>query len=191
MTDPLHLLAQVNHLTSQDSASKLEDVAQQQKDKVYEKRQVRDVQEIYDKYMADGKVTFDELQTLHDMRTEIGSTEDAFWGSNGRVDEFQVQGGVNPWSHDNNQTGTHGSNSKFYLDVDDPESEAARKNKTAMEAIEREIDGKMDGLEDNEALLQFEIQMATSEMTNADANRGQAEKRLSDHRNEMRRNWAP
>jgi len=28
-------------------------------------------------------------------------------------------------------------------------------------------------------------------LRNADTNRGQAEKRLSDHRNEMRRNWAP
>jgi hypothetical protein len=161
--DPLHLLAQVNHLVSQDASSKLETVAQQQKDKVYEKRQVRAVQEAYDKAMSDETVDPNELANLKQMMGEIGvqDVDGLFSGLSGTV-----------------QTGN-------------AEDATQRTNKTKMEAIERAIDGKMDGLEDNEALLQFEIQMATSEMTNADANRGQAEKRLSDHRNEMRRNWAP
>jgi hypothetical protein len=32
---------------------------------------------------------------------------------------------------------------------------------------------------------------ALADTKNADKNRSQAEKRLSDHRNEIRRNWAP
>jgi outer membrane murein-binding lipoprotein Lpp len=48
----------------------------------------------------------------------------------------------------------------------------------------------MDGLNDDQQLLQFEIQMATSEMQNAESTRSQAEKRLEDQRKDLRRNWA-
>nr|WP_298686584.1 hypothetical protein [uncultured Dongia sp.] len=40
-------------------------------------------------------------------------------------------------------------------------------------------------------ILETTAELPTADVANADANRGQAEKRLSDHRNEMRRNWAP
>ena len=75
MTDILHKLAAVSHLQAQDAATDLNKLADRQKEKVYEKRAVRDVQEYYDKVMSDDVVTFDELKTLHDMRSEIGSTD--------------------------------------------------------------------------------------------------------------------
>ncbi|MCB9649153.1 MAG: hypothetical protein H6730_21485 [Deltaproteobacteria bacterium] len=58
-----------------------------------------------------------------------------------------------------------------------------------MESIEREIDGVMDGLEDDESLLQFEIQVGTSKMTSAEQSRAGAEKRLEDHRKTLQQKW--
>ena len=59
----------------------------------------------------------------------------------------------------------------------------------AMEKIENEVDALMEELEDNEALLQFEVQMGTSKMTSSEQSRAGAEKRLEDHRKNLQQKW--
>lgn len=192
MTDILHKLAAVSHLQAQDAASDLNSLADKQKDKVYEKRAVRDVQEYYDKVMADEVVDFDELQNLHEMRSEIGATDEGFWNGEGRVNDFSSADGAS-WSYDASKVNSHGNgnNDGFSLDLrdndDDPNANSAAKK--GMEALDREIDGVMDELEDDEALLQFDIQVGTSKMTSAEQSRAGAEKRLEDHRKNLQQKW--
>ena len=193
MTDIMHKLAAVSHLQAQDASTSLDKLADDQKQKIYEKRAARDVQEYYDKVMSDEIVSFDELQTLHEMRSEIGSTDEAFW-ENGRVAEFSDYGGngrESQWDYDAskvNESG-NGNNDGYYLETGDAENATNRENKATMEGIEREIDGVMEGLEDDEALLQFNIQIGTSKMTSAEQSRAGAEKRLEDHRKNLQQKW--
>ncbi len=192
MTDILHKLAAVSHLQAQDAATDLNSLADKQKDKVYEKRAVRDVQEYYDKVMSDEVVDFDELKNLHEMRSEIGSTDESFWNDEGRVNGFSNDDGAS-WDYDSGEVNSqgNGNNDGFSLDLstndDDPTANSAAKK--GMEAMEREIDGQMDDLEDNESLLQFEIQVGTSKMTSAEQSRAGAEKRLEDHRKNLQQKW--
>jgi hypothetical protein len=192
MTDILHKLAAVSNLQAQDAATGLNKLADDQQQKIYEKRAVRDVQEYYDTVMSDEVVTFDELQNLHEMRSEIGSTDDGFWNSEGRVNGFSNADGTS-WTYDAGQVNSHGNgnNDGFSIDLredsDDPLKNSAAKK--GMEAIEREIDGQMDELEDNESMLQFEIQVGTSKMTSAEQSRAGAEKRLEDHRKTLQQKW--
>ena len=192
MTDILHKLAAVSNLQAQDAASDLNKLADRQQEKVYEKRAVRDVQEYYDTVMSDDVVTFDELQNLHEMHSEIGATTDNFWNSDGKVNGFSSADGTS-WSYDSGQVNSHGNgnNDGFSIDLRE-DSDNPLKNSTAkkgLEAIDREIDGVMDDLEDDESLLQFEIQVGTSKMTSAEQSRAGAEKRLEDHRKTLQQKW--
>ncbi|MCA9552656.1 MAG: hypothetical protein KC933_21665 [Myxococcales bacterium] len=192
MTDILHKLAAVSNLQAQDAASDLNKLADRQQEKVYEKRAVRDVQEYYDTVMSDDVVTFDELQNLHEMRSEIGATTDNFWNSDGKVNGFSSADGTS-WSYDSAQVNSHGNgnNDGFSIDLRE-DADNPLKNSTAkkgLEAIDREIDGVMDDLEDDESLLQFEIQVGTSKMTSAEQSRAGAEKRLEDHRKTLQQKW--
>jgi hypothetical protein len=184
MTDSLRLLATVAHLQAQDSGAALEKIASDQKAKITEKKNVRDVQQKYSEIMSDDKVTFDELQNLHEMQSAFGVTDESFWNESGRVRGADAIGG---WEQDAS-LGT--GNSRFYFETGDSSDASQRAGKAMMENIKNRIDGTMDGLNDDQQLLQFEIQMATSEMQNAESTRSQAEKRLEDQRKDLRRNWA-
>ena len=163
MTDSLRLLATVAHLQAQDSASSLEKIAADQKSKISEKKTARDIQQKYSEIMADDQVTASELATLQSMMSAAGVDFAATSG-------MALQDGVY-------KTG-------------DSSDATQRVNKQEMEKLKNTIDGHMDGLNDDQQLLQFEIQMATSEMQNAESTRSQAEKRLEDQRKDLRRNWA-
>ncbi|MCA9488423.1 MAG: hypothetical protein KC621_00825 [Myxococcales bacterium] len=164
MTDILHKLAAVSHLQAQDASSDLNKLADDQKEKVYQKREVRDLQEYYDQVMSDDSVSAQELSNLQTMRGELGFSSDFTWDT----------------------SGLSGSGSYATGDTTDG---AQRGNLKVMESIEREIDGVMDGLEDDESLLQFEIQVGTSKMTSAEQSRAGAEKRLEDHRKTLQQKW--
>jgi len=164
MTDILHKLAAVSHLQAQDASSDLNKLADDQKEKVYQKREVRDLQEYYDQVMSDDSVSAQELANLQTMRGELGFSSDFTWDT----------------------SGLSGSGSYATGDTTDG---AQRGNLKVMESIEREIDGVMDGLEDDESLLQFEIQVGTSKMTSAEQSRAGAEKRLEDHRKTLQQKW--
>ncbi len=184
MTDSLRLLATVAHLQAQDAGSALEKIANDQKAKISEKKNVRDVQQKYSEIMADDKVTFDELENLHQMQSAFGVTDESFWNESGRVRGADAIGG---WQQD---TALGSGNSRFFFETGDSSDESQRAGKAMMDNIKNRIDGKMDELNDDQQLLQFEIQMATSEMQNAESTRSQAEKRLEDQRKDLRRNWA-
>ena len=196
MTDSLRLLATVAHLQATDSGKNLEDIANQQKEKIGEKSKLRDVQKYYDKIIADDKVTFDELENLHRLRSELGAqgiqggTEEAFWNENNTTTGFDEHAtGQDIWKVDDS---LGSGNSRFYMSLSNTaEDQGAALAKQGMEAIKSELDGGMDALNDDQQLLQFEIQMATSEMQNAESTRSQSEKRMEDQRKELRRNWAP
>ena len=57
----------------------------------------------------------------------------------------------------------------------------------AMKAI---LDNAKGEAEDAQSRVQFEIQIATSDMQNAEQTRSQAEKRAENLRNSLQRNWA-
>jgi hypothetical protein len=164
MTDILHKLAAVSNLQAQDASAGLNKLADDQQAKIYEKRQVRDLQEYYDTVMSDESVSATELSNLQTMRGELGFAADYTWDTSGL------------------------SGSGSYATADSTDS-AQRGNLKVMEAIEREIDGVMDELEDNESMLQFEIQVGTSKMTSAEQSRAGAEKRLEDHRKTLQQKW--
>jgi len=166
MTDILHKLAAVSHLQAQDASTSLNSLADDQKQKVYEKRQVRDLQEYYDTAMSDETLSAAELSNLETMRGELGFSSDYSWETTAL---------------------TADGNGDFA--TGDAESTAQRTNQRTIEGIEREIDGVMDDLEDNESLLQFEIQVGTSKMTSAEQSRAGAEKRLEDHRKNLQQKW--
>lgn len=190
MTDILHKLAAVSHLQAQSAAGDLDKLADDQKSKVYEKREVRDVQQYYDTVMSDDVIDFEELKNLHRMRSEIGSTDENFWNSDGRVAE-STDAGISGWDYDTAKVDSNGNgnNDGFSLDVSDAADETSSSARKMMEGIEREIDGSMDSLEDNESLLQFEIQIGTSKMTSSEQSRAGAEKRLEDHRKTLQQKW--
>ena len=136
MTDILHKLAAVSNLQAQDAASDLNKLADRQQEKVYEKRAVRDVQEYYDTVMSDDVVTFDELQNLHEMRSEIGATTDNFWNSDGKVNGFSSADGTS-WSYDSAQVNSHGNgnNDGFSIDLRE-DADNPLKNSTAKKGLE-------------------------------------------------------
>jgi hypothetical protein len=166
MTDILHKLAAVSHLQAQDASKDLDKLADNQKSKVYEKREVRDLQQYYDTVMSDDSVSGDELSNLERMRGELGFAGESNW----------TTGDLTADADGNFATG-------------DTTDEVQGDNMGVMEAMEREIDGVMDGLEDNESLLQFEIQIGTSKMTSSEQSRAGAEKRLEDHRKTLQQKW--
>ncbi len=190
MPDILHKLAALSNLQAQSAATDLDKLADDQKSKVYEKREVRDVQKYYDTIMSDDVIDFDELQNLQRMRSEIGSTDESFWNSDGRVTET-TDAGITNWDYDSAKVNSNGNgnNDGFSLDVGDATDETSSTARKMMETIEREIDGTMDNLEDNESLLQFEIQIGTSKMTSSEQSRAGAEKRLEDHRKTLQQKW--
>jgi hypothetical protein len=59
-------------------------------------------------------------------------------------------------------------------------------NRKDIESIEEMIKD----VEDDQSMLQFKIQMATSDLQNAENVRSQAEKRLEQQRKDLTRNWA-
>jgi hypothetical protein len=165
--DVLRLLSSVAHLQAQEAGSDLKDIAETQKKNIAEKRQARDLSKLYDQITSDDAVTADELGDLRAFAGEMGIDTSGM-----DLSDFEVVGdGV--VNFDNTTEHAH-----------------HRRNQQGMEAIKGEIDGLKDDLEDNQSLLQFEIQMATSDMQNAESTRSQAEKRMADHRKEMLRNWA-
>jgi hypothetical protein len=194
MTDSMRLLSRVAHNQAEVAADDLEKIADRQETTLDEKKKARDVQEYIDKIKADDIVTFDELVTLHELRTEIGSTDKAFWEYGGNyhtVNEFDPDqlGGVNPWKYDANKYGEkHGNNSHFYLELkgEDP---SQRKAAEVFKNIEKEVENHIKGKEDDQSLLQFKIQMFTSDLQNAENVRSQAEKREETQRKDLTRNW--
>ncbi len=174
MTDSLRLLATVAHLQAKDSGKNLEDIANQQKGKIGEKSKLREVQKYYDKIIADDRVDQGEWDNLQRLRGELGGA------------------GILTASADMDATAWKGTGADRHLELGNTAEDTQNaRAKQGMEAIKSELDGAMDGLNDDQQLLQFEIQMATSEMQNAESTRSQSEKRMEDQRKELRRNWAP
>jgi hypothetical protein len=166
MTDALKLLAYVANLQAEDCSDGLKKVADQQRDSIEKKKAIRAVQTRETQIAAEQTITPAELQGLLAMRQEIGSTQtsDALAG-------FTV-----------------GGDGKIHME--DSNDATQRKNKAAMDALKKEIDNKMDNTTDDAQALQFTIQTTTSDMQNAQSTASQAEKRVDDLRNEMRKNWA-
>ncbi len=166
MPDILHKLAALSNLQAQDASADLDKLADDQKSKVYQKREVRDLQKYYDTVMSDDSVSAEELGNLERMRSELGFAGDSSWSTTDLTAD----------ADGNYATG-------------DTTEASQSTNLKAFTGIEKEIDSIMDDLEDNESLLQFEIQIGTSKMTSSEQSRAGAEKRLEDHRKTLQQKW--
>ena len=190
--DSYKLLSLVAHHQTEAYGSDLEEIANKQEKTLQEKRDLRDVQKFYDKATADDIVTFDELQTLHEMRTWTGTTEDAFWGSE-TVNEFEPHElGFNPWKYDASKYGLdekHGNNSHFYLQLGDKESAEGRKVQEIFDNMKSEIENSVKDKEDDQAEDQFLIQMATSDLQNSESVRQQSYKKMDESRDKGSDAW--
>jgi hypothetical protein len=192
MADSYKVLARVANNQTEAYGSDLEEVANRQEANLNAKQNQRDVQKYYQQITQDEIVTFDELQNLHEMRSWIGSTDQGFWGSE-TVNEFEPgELGYNPWKYDASKYGLdeqNGNNSHFYLQLGDKESEEGRKTQQVFDNIKGEIENKIKDTEDVQSKDQFEIQMATSDLQNAESVRQQAYKKLDESRDKGTDAW--
>jgi hypothetical protein len=189
MTDPMKALAAANHLQATSEADRLNDMAEDMEANIDKKGQARVAQEYYDEIMSDDVVTFDELENLHRLMDDAGIVGDdqSFWNEQGRVRGAEDAS----WDFSQAEADAAGSrNSGFSLAVGDESDEAQGDNLQFMETFEGEIDNFMDSLEDNEQTLQFELQMATSDMQNAESVRAQAYKKMDEQRDKGVQAWA-
>lgn len=161
MTNIFAKVAHLNHMQAQDAEKNLDRHIDDQRDKVFEKKEIRRVQEYIDRRGANGKHGEGERDTIQSMLSAIGVDMDV---------ESLLNAGQN--------------GGRFEGD-----SEARRMNRTNRETILRTIDNKMEGAEDSEGLLNFKIQLGMSDMTTAEQGRAQAIKREEDHRKAMQRMW--
>ena len=176
MSDPLKALAAVNFLSAQFSGDELNKLADEQEQKVRDMKDVREVQEYYDSIVADGVIEESEHQQLKSMMGEIGIETDSSWWVNGATDGT-VQGNNN-WDEDE----------RVYLEESEENgvtAEEASKAQGIYEGFETQIDNVLEGLEDDQALLEFEIQMATNEYTTSTNQASTLEKRVTDLQNQM------
>jgi len=192
MADSLRILAQVSHNQAESAADDLEAIADKQEKNLKLKEKYRDAEKVYDNAVADGIVTFDELVLLHEMRTYVGTTDEAFWGSE-TVNEFEPHElGFNPWKYDKDKIGLdekHGNNSHFYLKLGDKESAEGRKVQEIFDNMKKEIENSVKDKEDVQAKDQFEIQMATSDLQNSESVRQQAYKKMDESRDKGSDAW--
>ena len=73
------------------------------------------------------------------------------------------------------------------------ETDAALAEAEVIEESVRRLKGleeRLKDVEDDQSMIQFEIQMATSDLQNAENVRSKAEKRLEQQRKDLTRNWA-
>ncbi len=176
MADPLKALAAVNFLSAQYSGDELRELANEQEDKVKQMKDVREVQDYYDQIIADGEITEDEHQQLMSMMDSIGCETSGSWWVNGATDGT-VQGNNN-WDDDErvylNESEEHGVT-----------AEEAEKAEGIYEGYASQIDNKLEGLEDDQGLLEFKIQMATNEYTSSTNQASTLEKRVTDLQNQL------
>lgn len=64
------------------------------------------------------------------------------------------------------------------------------RNRENFENIASMIEDAIEDIEGDQSLVQFDIQMATSDLQTAENVRSSAEKRLEQQRNDLTRNWA-
>jgi hypothetical protein len=189
MADALRLLATVSHHQAESAADDLEAIADQQESNLKKKEQLRDTEKLYDSITADGIVTFDELVSLHEMREWVGTTDESFWNEQGRVRGFE-SAYDGQWHYDETKVPStkHGNNSHWYMDMK-AEGQAGAEVKELMENLKDEITAAKEGVDDDQSQVQFQIQVGTSDLQNAENVRSQAEKRLETQRKDLTRNW--
>ena len=158
MSDPLKALAAVNFLSAQFSGDELNKLADEQEQKVRDMKDVRQVQEYYDSVVADGEVTESEHDQLMAMMQGIGIDIDV------------------------NTSGTQHLEATEDNGVEEAEASATA---GVYEGYETSIDNVLEGLEDDQALLEFQIQMTTNEYTTSTNQASTLEKRVTDLRNQM------
>ncbi len=158
MADPLKALAAVNFLSAQYSGDELRDLANDQESKVKEMKDVRQVQDYYDTIVADGKITESEHDQLMTMMQGIGIDIN---DTTSETVYFEANAG-----------GTE-------------EESVAEANETRYEGYASQIDNVLEGLEDDQGLLEFKIQMATNEYTSSTNQASTLEKRVTDLQNQL------
>jgi hypothetical protein len=163
--DALRLLAEVSCLQAQDSSNSLQDVAKEQQTELKKKQQIRAVQEEISKIGATSDYDPAEMAKLNTMMDEIHCSTDV-----------------------NAQNFTTASDGKIH--TDDQSDKTQRDNKAKFQALSDAVKDQMDSATDDQQDLQFRIQTATSDMTNAQSMASQAEKRVDDARSEIRKNWS-
>ncbi len=170
--DVLKRIAALNHQKAQYSTKKLENLADDQESKLDKKKSLRKIQEQFDDMKADGKVGEKEMSMLFRMMRDDGVIpKDAGWGDFMKaVDD-----------------------SLLYVDtsieLDTGNNEKDGKIEKNLDALGKKIENAIKDTEDSEALVQFRVQLATSEMTAAESQRSGAEKRLEEHRNQLLQKW--
>lgn len=189
MADVLRILAKVSNGQAQSAAEDLEEIANKQEDNLKKKEKFRDTERLYDNITADGIVTFDELVMLHEMRSWSGTTDASFWNEQGRVRGFE-SAYDGQWVYDEERIPStlHGDNSRWYMDMN-AEGQGGSEVKELMSNLQDEITAAKEEVDDDQSQVQFEIQVSTSDLQNAENVRSQAEKRLEQQRKDLTRNW--
>ena len=162
-TDVLRLLATVAHRQAESAADDLEAIADKQETNLARKNQLRDLEKAYDNATSDGVVDKNELQELtswmESLQVSVGS------GLNLNAD-YRVSGGS------------------------EDEAKTVSQNKELIEnAIKDQITASKEKVDDDQSQVQFQIQVGTSDLQNAENVRSQAEKRLEQQRKDLTRNW--
>jgi hypothetical protein len=158
MHDPLLALSRVKFLESQFAGEELNEAADKQEATVNSLKDVRKAQETYDAIVADNEVTEDERAALFDAMETIGLETPSGWKVNGSTeghcevnhhwDEHELQG-----LEENEAYGVT--------------AEEAEEMKATYESYKTQIQNVSDGLEDEQALQEFDIQCLSDKYTNA------------------------
>lgn len=166
MPDVLRMLAYVHHLAANEAAEDLQSIANKQEENLKRKRQLRDLEKYYDSAVNSdgGVVTTAELNELTGWMSDLGIQAGEGLPASG---DIRVSGGS------------------------DNEARQVSQNKELLEsAIKDVITAAKEQVDDDQSQVQFEIQVATSDLQNAENVRSQAEKRLEQQRKDLTRNWA-
>jgi hypothetical protein len=165
--DPYKLLSLVAHHQTEAYGSDLEDIAKKQEMNLDKKRAYRDLQKYAQKVLSDDVVEPGEAEKLQAWMQELGVVES---GEN-------IMAGVTADGSGNYQLGS-------------TEDATQRKNKENFKAqVTDAIENAIKDVEDTQSKDQFEIQMATSDLQNAESVRQQAYKKMDESRDKGTDAW--
>jgi hypothetical protein len=155
----MRLLASVAHHQAEYAADDLEKIADKQEMQLDRKKTLRDLQEYADKVITSGDA-IDQAE-LNKLTQWMGELG---------VDNTGL--GVTAGAVGNTEEA----------------DQRTRKDNYKNNVTDR-IENAIKEVEDDQSLLQFKIQMYTSDLQNAENVRSQAEKRLETQRKDLTRNW--
>lgn len=162
-TDVLRLLATVAHHQAESAADELESIADRQESNLNRKNQIRDLERAYDNATSDGVVDSTELQMLSSWMGDLGIDVGEGVDLNA---SYRISGG------------------------EEDEAQQVSQNKELIEnAFKDSFTAAKEKVDDDQSQVQFQIQVGTSDLQNAENVRSQAEKRLEQQRKDLTRNW--